>query len=113
MRKLLIALAILVVLLIAIDRIWLVLAEDQIASQIATAYNLPADPGVSISGFPFLTQVVTGNYQQIGVTADQIQTGGVTLHNLPVHLTGVHASISQLLGSGSSAVTADRAAGTA
>lgn len=113
MRKLLIALGVLVVLLIAIDRIALVIAEDEIASRIATAYSLPADPGVSITGFPFLTQVVSGNYQQIGVTADQIQADGVTLHNLNVHLTGVHASISQLLGGGSSTITADRAAGTA
>ena len=113
MRKLLIALVVLVVLFVAIDRIGVVLAEDQIASRIATAYNLPADPGVSITGFPFLTQVVSGNYQQIDVTADQIQTNGVTLHDLNVHLTGVHATISQILGSGSSAVTADRAAGTA
>jgi hypothetical protein len=113
MRKLLIALVILVVLLIAIDRIGLVLAEDQIASRIATAYNLPTDPGVSITGFPFLTQVVTGNYQQIDVTADQVQADGATLHDLNVHLTGVHATISQLLSSGSSTVTADRAAGSA
>src|SRR5215469_3343804 len=113
MRKLLIALAVLVVLFVAIDRIGLVLAEDQVSSRIATAYNLPTDPGVSISGFPFLTQVVTGNYQQIDVTADQIQANGVTLHDLNVHLTGVHATISQLLGSGSDTVTADRAAGSA
>src|SRR5215467_5328181 len=113
MRKLLIALFILVVLVIAVDRIGVVLAEDQIASRIATAYNLPTDPGVSITGFPFLTQVVTGNYQQIDVTADQVQADGATLHDLNVHLTGVHATISQLLGSGTSTVTADRAAGSA
>jgi len=113
MRKLLIALVILVVLFIAVDRIGVVLAEDQIASRIATAYNLPTDPGVSITGFPFLTQVVTGNYQQIDVTADQVQADGATLHDLNVHLTGVHATISQLLGSGTSTVTADRAAGSA
>lgn len=113
MRKLLIALVILVVLFIAIDRIGVVLAEDQIASRIATTYNLPTDPGVSITGFPFLTQVVTGNYQQINVTADQVQADGATLHDLNVHLTGVHATISQLLGSGTSTVTADRAAGSA
>ena len=113
MRKLLIALVILVVLFIAVDRIGVVLAEDQIASRIATAYNLPTDPGVSITGFPFLTQVVTGNYRQIDVTADQVQADGATLHDLNVHLTGVHATISQLLGSGTSTVTADRAAGSA
>lgn len=113
MRKLLIALVVLVVLFVAVDRIALVIAEDQIASRIATAYSMPVQPGVSITGFPFLTQVVSGNYQQIGVTADQVQADGVTLHDLNVHLTGVHASISQLLGSGSSMITADRAAGTA
>jgi LmeA-like phospholipid-binding len=113
MRKLLIALAVLVVLFVAIDRIGVVLAEDQISSRLATTYNMSADPGVSITGFPFLTQVVTGNYQQIDVTADQFQADGATLHDLNVHLTGVHATISQLLGGDSSTVTADRAAGTA
>ena len=113
MRKLLIALVVLAVLFVAVDRIALVIAEDEIASRIATAYSMPVAPGVSITGFPFLTQVVSGDYQQIGVTADQIQADGVTLHNLNVHLTGVHASISQLLGGDSSMITADRAAGTA
>lgn len=113
MRKLLIALVVLVVLFVAVDRITLVIAEDEIASRIATAYSMPVQPGVSITGFPFLTQVVSGNYQQIGVTADQVQADGVTLHDLNVHLTGVHASISQLLGGSSSMITADRAAGTA
>jgi hypothetical protein len=113
MRKLLIALLVLVVLFIAVDRIALVLAEDEVASKIATAYSMPVEPGVSITGFPFLTQVVSGDYQQIGVTADQIQADGVTLHDLNVHLTGVHATIGQLLGGGSSTITADRAAGTA
>src|SRR5215472_8972290 len=113
MRKLLIALVILVVLFIAVDRIGVVLAEDQIASRLATAYGLPTDPGVSITGFPFLTQVVSGDYQQIDVTADQIQADGATLHDMNVHLTGVHATIAQLLGSGSATVTADHAAGSA
>jgi hypothetical protein len=113
MRKLLIAVVVLVVLLVAIDRVGVVLAEDQISSRIATAYGLPTDPGVSISGFPFLTQVVSGNYQQINVTADQIQADGATLHDLNVHLTGVHATLGQVLGSGTSTVTADSATGTA
>ena len=113
MRKLLIALVVLVLLFIAVDRIGVAVAENQISSRLATAYGLPENPGVSITGFPFLTQVVSGNYQQIDVTANQVQANGVTLHDLNVHLTGVHATISQILGSGSSMVTADRAAGTA
>ena len=113
MRKLLIALGVLVILLVIIDRVGVVLAEDQISSRIATAYGLPEDPGVSITGFPFLTQVVAGDYQQIGVTASEIQADGATLHDLNVHFTGVHASIGQLLGSGTSTVTADSATGSA
>jgi hypothetical protein len=113
MRKLLIAVGVLIVLLVIIDRVGVVLAEDQVASRIATAYALPTDPGVSITGFPFLTQVVSGDYQQIDVTADQIQADGATLHDLNAQLTGVHATISQLLGGGSSMITADRATGSA
>jgi LmeA-like phospholipid-binding len=113
MRKLLIALGILVVLLVIIDRIALVLAEDQISSRIASAYDLPTDPGVSIAGFPFLTQVVSGDYGQINVTASQVQADGATLHDLNVRLTDVHATISQVLGSGTSTVTAGQASGSA
>jgi len=113
MRKLLIAVVILVVLFIAIDRIGVAVAENQISNRLATTYGLSEKPGVSITGFPFLTQVVAGDYQQINVTANQIQANGTTLHDLNVRLTGVHASIGQLFGSGSSMVTADQAAGSA
>jgi hypothetical protein len=113
MRKLLIAVGVLIVLLVVVDRVGVVLAQDEISSRIATAYGLPTDPGVSITGFPFLTQVVSGDYQQIDITADQVQADGATLHDLNAQLTGVHATISQLLGSGSSMVTADHATGSA
>lgn len=113
MRKLLIALAVLVVLFVVVDRIAVAVAENKIAGRIATAYGLPAKPGVSIAGFPFFTQVVAGDYQQINVSVSQVQADGVTLHDLTVRLTGVHASVSQVLGGGSSMVTADQAAGSA
>ncbi len=113
MRNLLIGLVVLAVLLVAVDRIGVAVAENQISGRLATAYGLPAKPGVTITGFPFLTQVVAGDYQQIDVSASQIQADGATLHDLTVRLTGVHASVSQVLGSGSSMVTADQAAGSA
>ena len=82
MRKLLISLAVLAVLLAAADRIGVAVAENQISGRIETAYGLPAKPGVTIAGFPFLTQVVGGDYQQINVSVNQVQADGVTLHNL-------------------------------
>jgi LmeA-like phospholipid-binding len=113
MRKLLIALVVLVVLLVAADRIGVAVAENQISDRIASSYGLDAKPQVTITGFPFLTQVVAGDYQQINVSVSQIQADGATLHDLNVHLMGVHATVGQLLGNGSSMVTADRATGTA
>jgi DUF2993 family protein len=113
MRKFLIACAVLVVALVAADRIAVALAQDRISSQIAAAYGLPSRPGVTIEGFPFLTQVLTGNYQQIEVSASRVQADGETLRDLRVRFTGVHASLSQMLGSGPTKVTARNASGSA
>lgn len=114
MRKLLIAFVVLVVLLVAADRISAAVAENQISSRIAAAYGLPHKPSVAISGFPFLTQVVTGSYPEIDVSVSQVQAGGTSVHDLNARFTGVHASLSQLLGgSGAATVTADRASGSA
>jgi hypothetical protein len=113
MRKLLIGVVALVVLLVAADRILVAVAENQISDRLTSAYGLPAKPGVTITGFPFLTQVLAGDYQQIDVSASQVPAGGAVLHHLDVRLTGVHAAVSQVLGNGSSMVTADRAAGSA
>ena len=113
MRKLLIGVAVLAVLLVAADRISVAVAENQISDRLTSAYGLPDKPGVSITGFPFLTQVVAGDYQQIDVSASQVPTDGATLHDLKVRLSGVHATVGQVLGNGSSMVTADRATGSA
>ena len=113
MRKLLIGVAVLAVLLVAADRISVAVAENQISNRLASAYGLPDKPGVSITGFPFLTQVAAGDYQQIDVSASQVPADGATLHDLKVRLSGVHATVGQVLGNGSSMVTADRAAGSA
>ena len=113
MRKLLIGVIILAVLLVAADRISVAVAENQISDRLTSAYGLAGKPGVTIAGFPFLTQVVAGDYPQIDVSAKQVSAGGAELHDLNVRLTGVHATVSQVLGNGSSMVTADRAAGSA
>jgi hypothetical protein len=113
MRKLLIGVAVLIVLLVAADRIGVAVAENQIAQRLQTAYSLPAKPGVSITGFPFLTQVVVGDYGEIDVSVSQVPVGGATLHDLNVKLTGVHATVSQILSGSASMVTADQATGSA
>lgn len=113
MRKLLIGVVALAVLLLAADRISVAVAENQISDRLSSAYGLAHKPGVTIGGFPFLTQVAAGDFQQIDVAAPEMPAGGTVLRDLTVQLTGVHATVGQMLGSGPSMVTADRAAGSA
>jgi hypothetical protein len=113
MRKFLIALGILVVLLVVLDRAGLFVAQREIGSRVQSAYGLPARPGVSIAGFPFLTQVASGSYQRIDVSIRSASAGGVRLENIDATFTGVHAPLSLLFGQSGNGVTADRATGTA
>lgn len=113
MRKLVIALAVLIVLLVAADRVALAVAESKISDRVAASYSLPAKPGVTIQGFPFLTQVVAGDYREIDVSARQVSVGRISLTQLQARFRGVHAALGQLLQGSMSTVTADRAAGSA
>lgn len=113
MRKLLIALVVLIVLLVAADRITLLVAEHQVSSKLATTYKLQQQPGVSIHGFPFLTEVAAGKYQQVDVSVSSLESANVPVRNLDAQFTSVHAPLQQMLGSGSSTITADQATGTA
>ncbi len=113
MRKLVIALAVAVLAFVAADRIALAVAENKISQRIAASYSLPSRPAVTIHGFPFLTQVLTGDYQQIDVSVARVSVGRIGLTQLHARLDGVHAALSQLLHGSMSTVVADRAAGSA
>jgi hypothetical protein len=113
MRKLLIAVIILAGLLLAADRIGVVVADHKIASKVQSAYDLPAKPSVSVRGFPFLTQVVSGHYSDIQVSVGQLTTSGVTVDDLVAQLTGVNAPIRDLTGNNTADITAAQVSGTA
>jgi hypothetical protein len=113
MRKLLIALIVVAALFVAVDRIAVAIAQNQISDRIAAAYDLPDKPHVTIAGFPFLTQVVRGDYGRVDVSVAQVTAGGAVLRQLRAQFDDVHASLSQVMGKGSSTITAGRAAGRA
>jgi hypothetical protein len=113
MRKLLIFVIILAGLLVAADRIGVVVADHEVADHIQTAYHLPSKPSVSVHGFPFLTQVVSGHYDEIDVSTGQLTTQGVTVDNLVAKLTGVKAPMSDLMGHGAASISAAQVSGTA
>jgi len=112
MRKLLIVVVVLVGLLIAADRVAAVVADHEIADRVQSSYNLPSKPSVSVRGFPFLTQVASGNYDQIDLSIGQVANQGVQVDNLDAHLTGVHAPAHDLLNHDSSGITAANVSGS-
>lgn len=112
MRKLLIALIVLAVLFVVVDRIAVVVAQNQISDRIAASYGLPDKPHVTIAGFPFLTQVLRGNYGRVDVSVSKVHADGATLRQLRARFRDVHASLSQVLGKAST-ISADRAAASA
>jgi hypothetical protein len=106
-RRWLIALGVLVALLIAADRIGVAVAESTLASQIQKDQKLSQKPGVSISGFPFLTQVVSRDFGHVAVDIRGLTASGVPISDIHADLNGVHVS------SGYNSATVDNLTATA
>lgn len=120
-RRSLIALVVVVLvlagLLVVADRVAVNVAETKLADQAVIAMRdreITSDrrPGVSIGGFPFLTQVLAGKYQKVTIDVDHPRNRQVTLDHLAIVANQVHAPLDTIR-SGQGRVTADSVAGTA
>jgi hypothetical protein len=89
------ALIVVLILLVIGDRVAVAIAENQIASQIKSA-DSAISPSVNIKGFPFLTQVISRNLQEIDISAKDIPAGtsGVTISSVSAQAKGVHINSS-------------------
>jgi hypothetical protein len=85
----LIALVLVVIALVVVDRVAARVVADRVAARIRTSQNLPATPSVSIHGFPFLTQVIGGRYDSMSVTARDVQREDLRLSKVHVTLHGL------------------------
>jgi hypothetical protein len=74
-RKLVWFLVVLAVLAVGADRGAAYLAERTLADRVQQRADLTSTPDVHIAGFPFLTQVYRGRYDEITVTARQVPVG--------------------------------------
>ena len=106
MRKLLVVLIFLAVVLgviaVIADPIARNRAEDEIANQVAAQYpDLSQRPDVSIHGFSFLYQALTGNYEEIDIGLGRWTDQGVTVDDVNVEMRGLNAPVSEIMkGSG-------------
>lgn len=88
MRKVVVGLIVAVAVLIAADFGTRAYAQAQLASQLRQA-GFSAHPGVSIAGFPFLTQLVAGDIRRVTIDAPDFKAGPVTITRLDAVLTDV------------------------
>ena len=91
-------------LFVAADRIALSFAENKAAEALQSSQELQQKPDVSVAGFPFLTQLAAGEFDEITVDARDVQVGSdrtlrvrsvdVDLHHVTVSnsYTTVHAA---------------------
>jgi hypothetical protein len=110
MRKpILVLLGVVIILLLALDRIGVLIADQQIAKRVQNAQDLPSQPGVSIKGFPFLTQVLSGHYGQMDVTVHNVTRNGLTVDRVRVSAHGVSVPLGQVISGKVKEVPVDRA----
>jgi hypothetical protein len=112
-KVLIVVLVVVLGLLVVADRVGVAVAEDQVAQQLADSGGLAGTPEVDITGFPFLTQAVSGRYDdvRISLTADELgQPAGTRAE---VSLRGVHVPLSDVLSSSVQQIPVDRVDGTA
>ena len=81
-------LVILIVLVIG-DRVAKAVAENDIANQIKSA-DSQINPSVNIPGFPFLTQVIARDINQIDISASNVPAGPITITSVNAVAKGVH-----------------------
>jgi hypothetical protein len=89
LRNTIIALLVLIVVLVAIDRLAAFYVQGRIASQIQDE-GFSSKPDVSIKGFPFLTQVIGRHFQDIQISSRKVKAGPVEIQNINAELSNVH-----------------------
>ncbi|WP_405992422.1 DUF2993 domain-containing protein [Streptomyces sp. NBC_00986] len=118
LRILLIVVVILGALFVVVDRVALHFAEEEAASKVKTSENLASTPDVSIKGFPFLTQVASGELDdvELGVGQYEAPTGNTSASGgaTTIRIDDLKADMKDVkFSSGYSSATAASATGTA
>jgi hypothetical protein len=112
-KALLVVLLLLAGLTLLADRLAVGVAEDQVAQQLAGKGGLVGTPEVDITGFPFLTQVVGGRYEDVRIALDAEELGQPEGTRADVSLRGVHVPLRSALAGSVTEVPVDRIDGTA
>jgi len=96
-KALLVVLALVLGLLVLVDRVAVGYAEGQVATQLAEKGDLQGTPEVDIAGFPFLTQAVGGRYDDVRISLTAAELGQPEGTRADVTLRGVQVPLSSVV----------------
>jgi hypothetical protein len=97
-RKLLIAVVILLILGVAADFAAARVFEDRVTDTLQREYDLDRRPVVQVRDFPFLPHLATGRFSTVDVAATDVRARGVNAARLVLHLHDVRVPRDVLLG---------------
>jgi hypothetical protein len=98
-------------LLVLADRLSALAAQRVVAQRIQQDQTLAVRPDVSITGFPFLTQLVWGRYHRVDVTVRDLRRGSVDVARVVAHLYGVGLPFTDVVHQHVDRLVVDRATG--
>jgi len=110
---LVVLLLIVVGVLVVADRVGKGVAEDRVAEQLAQRGGLAGTPEVDITGFPFLTQALGGEYEDVRIHLTAEELGQPAGTRADVSLRGVQVPLSDALSGSVQEIPVERVDGTA
>lgn len=85
-----------------------VAAQSLVARSVQDAQHLRQRPEVTVQGWFFLPQLVSGDYDEVEVTVHDLRTGPLPLDTVFAHLYGVHVPVHDVVTGAVSAVPVER-----
>jgi len=114
MRKLLVVLALVVAVLVGADFGLRLLANYWVGRELQSSLSLSQRPSVSIGGFPFLPELISGDVASVTVHAKgSVTEGKLPMHEVALTLQNVFFSPGQLVAGGGSTIRAGTGVGSA
>jgi hypothetical protein len=104
-KKTTITIVVLLLLLVGLDRVAAAVTENAMASRFQSQMSLSGKPGVSIQGFPFLTQLAARDFNTVVITGHNLTDQQLDLANINVVAHGMRIQ-------GTSSATIDSLAGS-
>jgi len=110
-RRFGLVLVLIVGLVVLADRLGAIAAERVVAERIQDDQSLAVRPDVSITGFPFLTQMVNGRYERVDVKVHDLRRGSLQVSRVVAHLYGVGVPFTDVVHQHVDRIVVDRATG--